>query len=295
VQFLITEDGTRLRTARWCPPESTRGTVVLFNGRTEYIEKYLETVEELLSRGFCVATLDWRGQGLSQRPLLDRTKGHVEDFNLYQQDVNVLLSEIVEPHCPSPYILLAHSMGGNIGLQSLSQYPRIFERAIFLAPMWGLGSGENLPLFLRGIVSACVFMGAGSWALRTGPEGIDPLSRPFETNGLTGDRKRFEAVNEQLHHEPQLALGAPTLRWIHEATASIDRIRAPGFAESIETPICICTPDADRIVSQIAQARVAARLPNARTHLFEGARHEILLEQDSHRTAFWEHFDAFTA
>ena len=44
-----------------------KGTVCIFPGRTEFIEKYFEVVRDLRARGFAVAVLDWRGQGLSDR------------------------------------------------------------------------------------------------------------------------------------------------------------------------------------------------------------------------------------
>ena len=64
VDWLGASDGTRFRVARWCPPDATRGTVVVLPGRTEFIEKYFEVIDSLLKRGFCAAALDWRGQGL---------------------------------------------------------------------------------------------------------------------------------------------------------------------------------------------------------------------------------------
>ena len=35
----------------------------MLTGRTEYVEKYFETIGDILERGFAVAILDWRGQG----------------------------------------------------------------------------------------------------------------------------------------------------------------------------------------------------------------------------------------
>jgi len=81
--MIRTPDGVSLRTVRWPPPPGRKGTVCLFQGRTECIEKYFEMVRELRGRGFAVATLDWRGQGLSDRALRDRFKGHVENFAQY--------------------------------------------------------------------------------------------------------------------------------------------------------------------------------------------------------------------
>ena len=70
VEALTTRDGITLRTARW-PSLSPhpKGTVCLFQGRSEFIEKYFELIRELRARGFAVATLDWRGQGGSDRLL----------------------------------------------------------------------------------------------------------------------------------------------------------------------------------------------------------------------------------
>ena len=76
-----TPDGVTLRFARWAPPPGRKGTVVVLQGRAEFIEKYFETVRDLRARGFAVATFDWRGQGLSDRALSDRRKGHVRNFS----------------------------------------------------------------------------------------------------------------------------------------------------------------------------------------------------------------------
>src|SRR5438067_8752774 len=75
VRRLRTPDGALLRAARW---EATRvwptGTVAIFQGHSEFIEKYFEVVTELLDRGFAVAIFDWRGQGGSARELADSRK-----------------------------------------------------------------------------------------------------------------------------------------------------------------------------------------------------------------------------
>src|SRR5258707_12652544 len=84
---LKTRDGVSLRFARWAPPPGRKGTVCLFQGRAEFIEKYFETVRDLRARGFAVATLDWRGQGLSERKLKNSRKGYVRNFDQYELDL----------------------------------------------------------------------------------------------------------------------------------------------------------------------------------------------------------------
>ena len=82
-----TADGLGLRYMRWAGRSQGPGTIVLATGRSEFIEKYFEVVGELLQRGFCVVVFDWRGQGLSQRELGERAKGHVKDFSAYLEDL----------------------------------------------------------------------------------------------------------------------------------------------------------------------------------------------------------------
>ena len=51
--FIAAEDGRQLRVARWLPKSAQkRGTICIFQGRAEFIEKYYETVRDLLVRGF---------------------------------------------------------------------------------------------------------------------------------------------------------------------------------------------------------------------------------------------------
>ena len=117
VYALNAVDNVSLRMARFSPPGAPRATVALFQGRAEFIEKYFETIDDLLARGFEVVTLDWRGQGGSERELANPRKGHVDDFAQYQRDLSVFLAQMTLLACPKPWFALAHSMGGAILLE----------------------------------------------------------------------------------------------------------------------------------------------------------------------------------
>ena len=84
-----TSDGVRIRLGIW--PEGRKGTVLLFPGRTEYIEKYGTVAAALQDLGYATLAVDWRGQGLADRALPDRMSGHVADFADYQRDVACML------------------------------------------------------------------------------------------------------------------------------------------------------------------------------------------------------------
>src|SRR5271155_1182679 len=135
VATLKTPDGVTIRYARWEPPRGRKGTVCIFQGRTEFIEKYFEVVRDLRARGFAVATLDWRGQGLSERRLRDSRKGHVRSFDQYDIDLQTFVQDIVLPDCPPPFFALGHSMGAAVLLRAAIMGLRWFDRMVLCAPL----------------------------------------------------------------------------------------------------------------------------------------------------------------
>ena len=122
--FLDIRKGVRVRYASWQSALRERsGTVCIFPGRNEFIEKYFEVVGELRRRGFAVAVLDWRGQGGSSRLTRGAMKGHVADFSNYEEDLAHFMKGVVLPDCPAPYYALAHSMASTVSPREASVSP----------------------------------------------------------------------------------------------------------------------------------------------------------------------------
>ena len=100
--FVNAADGKRLRLALWPASEPARGTLLLFPGRTEYLEKYHEAGADFAAAGWHVLGIDWRGQGLSDRLIADPRPGHVLDFAEYLQDVSALAGAAETLDLPRP-------------------------------------------------------------------------------------------------------------------------------------------------------------------------------------------------
>src|ERR1700757_94863 len=178
-----TPDGAELRFARWAPPAGRKGTVCVFTGRSESIEKYFETVRDLRDRGFAVAMIDWRGQGHSARRLRDPRRGYVRDFADYDIDVETFVQQVVLPDCPPPHFALAHSMGGAVMLRIAHAGKRWFDRMVLSAPMIDL-PGYRTSLPVRLLLKAMRLTGQGGSYV---PGGDDTLTgtEPFINNPLT--------------------------------------------------------------------------------------------------------------
>ena len=283
-------DGVRVRIGLW-PRDGTAGTVVMFPGRTEYVEKYSDAAAALHDRGFASAAIDWRGQGLTERPRANRMSGHVGDFVEYQTDVDAYLAALDAAGFPRPFHLLAHSMGGLIGLRSAmrSDLPVLgrpgFATVVFSAPMWGL----PLPPARR--LAARVMSGLGGrlgWGERATPgsgASAEPAAAPFEANLLTTDPEMFAWMKRQIAAHPDLALGAPSLGWLGAALIemlALSRAPAPGM------PCLALLGDQERIVDPADIRARMARWPGGRLEMVPDARHEVLMEDAATRARLFD-------
>jgi len=284
--WLTAKDGTRLRLAAWAVPGEARGTVALLTGRNEFIEKYFETVADLLDRGFNVHMMDWRGQGLSDRPLANRMKGHVRDFTDYMDDLDLFVGAIAAPNL----IVMAHSMGGHIVLRALAERPLLRRQvggAVVSAAMLGINTGRFSVTAARRLARSL------SRAGLRGAQAPSPKETGAGFNVLTSDPERAGDQAWFIAREPRLALGSPTFGWLDAAFRSIAAIDLPGALEAIDVPVMLAVAGADQVVSPAAQRRAATRLRRATLVEIEGSRHEILKERDEFRGRFWAAFDSW--
>lgn len=282
---LLSSDKMRIRAALWTPPGEARGTVVLLQGRTEMIEKYFEVVGEILARGLAVMTLDWRGQGASTRLLPDSLKGHVGTFADYLTDLRLLLSTVGKD-MPKPWILLAHSMGGNIALQALHDFPRAFAGAALSAPMTDIRvPRRRIVRVLARLVSRTAYVPGGA--------AFDPLTERFETNPVTHDAGRFQRNQAILTNHPILALGSPTWGWLRAAFAASDRVQAPAFLRDIRVPILIMSAGEEALVDNHSHGEVVKHLAAGERATVAGAKHELLQETNGVRIQVWQALDRF--
>ena len=284
-------DGVRLRAMSWAPADAARGTVAIFGGRSEFIEKYSEVVDDILSRGFVAAALDWRGQGGSDRPLRNPRKGHVDDFSHYLRDLDAFTDSFLAPSCPRPWFGLAHSLGAAILLMAAEAGWCPFERLVLSSPMIAVRSLDHHGP-ARYALEALDALGFGG-AFAPG-EGSGTLwTQPFAGNPLTSDPARFARVAKLVAAAPALVLGGPTVGWANAAFRAMRQFDEPNFPRRIDTPILVVASGADRVTDTRAAERFASRLRAGRIIAIEGAEHEILIERDVFRNQFWAAFDEF--
>jgi alpha-beta hydrolase superfamily lysophospholipase len=122
--------GRRIFTQSWLPDEPPRALVVIVHGAGEHSDRYRHVAAALVEDGYGVHALDHRGHGRSDGPraLIDRLDHAVTD-------VDQLVLEAREPHPGVPVFMLAHSMGGTIGLRYAVRHPDRLSGLILSGPL----------------------------------------------------------------------------------------------------------------------------------------------------------------
>lgn len=284
-------DGVRLRFAYW-PCEDARGTVLLFPGRTEYVEKYSLAAREFAARGYATVAVDWRGQGLADRVCPDLRVGHVALFSDYQADVDAVMAGLSELDIPQPLHLLGHSMGGAIGLYAATEGLDVASCA-FTGPMWGISLSPVVRQVGWALSSLAPMIGLGhKMPPSTRPENY-VISQPFEGNALTRDPEMYQMMIDQVTAHPEAAIGGPTFTWLRE---SLKVTRLLANRPSPRQPGLAIVGSAERIIDV---DRIRARMeawPNGDIWVVPDAEHEVMMEVPATRIQVFDrltaHFDA---
>lgn len=293
VGMFETEDGVRLRYALWPKSDGApKGTICLLHGRTEFIEKYFETIADFRKRGFAVATFDWRGQGGSDRLIGNPNLGYVDQFEDYWTDLKSFHTQILLPDCPPPFNLVAHSMGGLIALMAGARDRLMFDRMFLSAPMLSI---PGMPMSMTGIATLAEglsFAGLGRLPMARRGDRI-PTAERFPGNPLTSDIGRYMRMVETLRARPDLAVGAPTIKWTAAAFRAMARAAHPDFPGRVRVPVLMLAAARDEVVSTPAIEHLGLSMRTGRHAVIPAARHEMFQENDDIRAQLFAAFDAF--
>ena len=272
-------------------PKLERGLVILQGGRSEFFEKYTEVAEELLERNFSVASMDWRGQGGSVRPLNDPHKGHIDSFRTYINDFHGFLRELGKTYSPHSTVFMSHSMGGNIMTRYAQRYPESARTLVLTAPMFSYRVG---PLPWQTIHGMATVLGAGAAEQYAPTQGRWHWRRPeayFRFNRVTHSRERFTRNLNHWKTDPSLIVGGATNGWLNEAAKSCSELLVPNALRQLTLPVLLVSGRDDLVVGFKQHCEAVQHMPNVRHLTMHGSRHEVLQEVDDVRAAFWRAFD----
>jgi lysophospholipase len=274
---LTTRDGKRIRYVNCKTSEPVcKGTIIVFAGRNECIEKYFETIGDLQRAAFDVVAFDWRGQGDSEHLIPDRHKGYVRNFSDYRLDVEAIFNQVVLPDCRAPFFVVAHSMGCLIALDAAPLLKSRVDRMVLCAPFLGIVKQPFSTQAAWLLSRLLIAIGLGRMYFGGGPR----VRQPFETNKVTRDAARYDRNQSLYDRHPHLALGGPTARWVNTSISAMRKLTRRSENLAYRIPALVLIAAKDQVVPRDAIDEAVRFLPAAYSLIIENAAHEMLQERD---------------
>jgi 2-hydroxy-6-oxonona-2,4-dienedioate hydrolase len=254
----VTVQGLRLRAIDVAPTEDARGTLLLVHGHTSRLEEY-DAIVAPLSKRYRVIVPDLPGSGYSDKPSRPYTLALLEDALLG------LLDALGVRRCH----LGGGSLGGNLTLRLALREPERFDRLVPWAPAggwrpWPKWLSRLLRIFHRPFIFEKLF-----WPT------LKIQSRYWYEPSWPG---REAALAESFAYYREVYCPAfARMYWQigHEQMSQTLLDDAP----SIRHPTLMFWGDRDFGLDMGACVkRLVGLMPNARLHVFAGARHSLAQE-----------------
>ena len=173
--------------------DDPKGVVVISHGFTEGAPKYEEMIYYFLQAGYHVYMPEHMGHGQSYRLTADPSLVYIDIWKRYVRDFLKVCHEIKRAYPKLPVNLLAHSMGGAIGVIAAAWEPTLFHKVILSSPMIKpLTGGVPWPLTVLIANAECLLGKEESYVLGQKPyDGTDT----FQTSAGTSESK-FARYND---------------------------------------------------------------------------------------------------
>ena len=230
-------------------PENPLGSVFLLHGFFDHSGILQHLIHRCIDQGFAVAVFDLPGHGLSSGD-----PGTISDFADYAR-VFADFMRICQPHLPSPYHLIGHSLGASIILEVLSAGA---------SPIPGLG---------RVVLAAPLvhhrFQRLSRTQLFLIKPFVDDLPRRHHRNSS-------DLVFVEWSKLDPLAGKRISLNWLQALYAWNDRLA--GY-KKIDVPVLIVQGTEDRVVDwRYNIAALQSQFAAVRPVWIEGGRHQLFNE-----------------
>ena len=256
--------------------ENKEKVILISSGRTEAAIKYKELIFDLFNKGYSIYIHDHRGQGLSGRMTKDPEMGYIDTFQFYIDDMKFFYDTYLKPNNYKKTFLLAHSMGGAIGMTYLEQNPNDFNAAAFSSPMLGFKPpGCTVVKLLEGEEPKYTL----------GQSKYSDDYTTFEGNTLTGSEVRYDRMVDAFAKVPKAKLGGATYQWAHKSCQQFDYIF--DNVDKLNTPFILFSAKNEQIVDPHSHQKfieAAQKLgKDCIAYAVENAQHELLIEKDEQR------------
>ena len=274
-QDYFPEPDVRLRTGMIDTPNA-KGTVIVVPGFTATVEMLMREIVAFHQAGYRVASLEYRGQGESWRPLPNPEKGYVQNYSQLGSE----LASFAQSHRieGKPLFFYSVSKGAHITVRMAGEQNVGATAYALIVPLIKLNTGDFDYSLMRRVVSVFHSLGLGSMY---GPGQLHwpngeltfGKSEPCNSNPETAQtREAIFALRETSR------TNGVTMSWLHRTANSSELINSEKHMSEIQQPVKMITAGVDSLVNSDAAQAFCKRLKNCEYTHFDDARHCITRE-----------------
>jgi alpha-beta hydrolase superfamily lysophospholipase len=232
------------------PGEKLRAVVVLVHGLGEHIQRYDGWAGLFNEAMIGFAGVDLPGHGRS-----DGKRGHIKNYALTDEMINILLNECRKTFPGTPLFVYGHSLGGGIVLDYLIRKNPKVKGAVVTSPWLKLAfEPEKSKLKLAAILKSIAPKFTQSSGLV-----VSHMSRDQDAVS--------KYKNDPLNH------GKISISLIHEAFSAA--ANALKNADRLKTPLLLMHGSDDQICSPEGSREFASKTKLAELKIWDGGFHEL--------------------
>ncbi len=288
--FVRSGEGLTQRYGVASPPVAPKAVILILTGYGESAEKWFETADDLVDKGFTVWVLERQGQGGSERATPWRDLGHADSFDPDVAVVRALVNGVIRPKGDIPLVVVGHSEGGLIGLRAMEDGLHA-DGLVLSSPALGLVTLPRSRAEFARFTPVMRTLRLGwiktpdqpGWR-REGPDGFQL--------GLTHDGERGRVQDAWMLANPDLRMGGRSLGWYAAFFDTSDA--AARDARKVEAPVLMLDAGRDRVVTAGPQTRLCAAMSGCQETRYPNAGHDLHMESDAVRQPWLDAIVDFT-
>lgn len=254
----------------------SRGSIVILHGFTESAEKFREVAFYFRKAGYSVYCLDLRGHGKSHHDSDNPLRVDIESFDLYAEDLNTFIENIVKPASKDKDIhIYSHSLGSTVALLYMMKYPYAISKAVLSSPM--ICGNMGMPVFVAGTVAKLI-CGAGGKNIPAPGRCVFDENQTQENSDATS-KARFEYYHSKRKSELLYQTSGPSFSWVKASLEARDKILSEDNIKAIRSQMLIFKPETDRQLLGEYTDKFAQKA-DVKIKNVKNSRHEIFMSGD---------------
>ncbi len=279
-------NGTQLPAVLWLPEGEPRQILQITHGMTEHMGRYTALAEALTADGIAVAGFDLRGHGKNPGDLRVASFGEF-GWEASVEDMHCFFCVLKERFLEIPHTMLGFSLGSFLLREYLGKYPNGIAGAIIMGT--GHQPGAILTAMMaivKGQVRKSGFDGTTTLVKQLSFGTYNQKFKPNRTvaDWLCADKAQLNAYLDDPLCRENISAG---LFWHMLGAMKRTCGKSAYSGWSREIPVLLLSGqddpvgDAGKGIRTVKEAMDKAGLPQVSMHLFSGARHDLLHEEDS--------------